>query len=94
MSRSPEVRPAEHQCESACSGDAGGQLAERHDERQDAVAERLVHIQGGPGRLGVLGDELGVGEAGQHRNGDPDDEGHPEGTTHFESNDSDQRVDA
>ena len=75
-------------------GEAGRQHADGDQERQDRLAERLVDVEGGTGRLGVLGHQLGVGEAGDGGDGDAGREGDPEGTAHGGRHRADQHVDA
>ena len=47
-----------------------------------------------PRRLRILGDQLRVGESGDCRNGDTDQEGHPEGPAHCRRDEADEHVDA
>ena len=78
-----------------CAGgrEARGQEGDGDQERQRLVAERLVDVERGAGRLGVLRDQLGVRRTGDRRDRDADREGDPERASDGRGDQADQDVD-
>ena len=75
-------------------GHVGRQHADGDEERQEGAAEGLVDVERGAGGLRVLGDQLGVREAGDEGDRDAGQEGHPEGPADGRGDQPDEDVDA
>ncbi len=75
-------------------GQAGGQERHGDEERQRPLAEGLVDVERGTGRLGVLGDQLGVRRPVMRRDRDAEGEGDPERAADLGRDQADEHVDA
>ena len=75
------------------AGDAGTDYGESHQERREVHTERLVRVQRGAGRLRIFAHELEVGERGQRRDDEREDERQPRHSAHVRDHVAGDRVD-